>query len=262
MLLDLGFPDSCTVELTGDTDFALPQWKWPIWGKESGCIISNHWLIAPNKLVHLKQSRLKLLSTSRTSRFPQRFRMRAFVSGQQGLWNGCHHPQQNRSAVLSVGDASLVSLLCSENTSRPQLHSPKEPTCGLWKSPWKQWNKSLNWNLEFIPVLHRKKIRYRTTKPIVPRNLGRLWLTWKSSIFSFTTLFFIEAFIHVTKAARKHCDVSRRQALVSPVNNAGGIRTEMLSNILEVAYLTLLQATKKMLFFQYINSECYHFPLG
>lgn len=46
-------------------------------------------------------------------------------------------------------------------------------------------------------LLHRKKIRHRTTKPTVLRNLWRLWLTlisWKISFFFFSTFYFIKTF--------------------------------------------------------------------
>lgn len=91
------------------------------------------------------------------------------------------YPQESQAAVVRWGWLLLSSclLVCSENTPC-RGHSSQKPLCDLRKSPWKQWNKSLHWNLESIPVSHRKKIRHRTTKPVVQRNLGRLWLTLKS----------------------------------------------------------------------------------
>lgn len=90
------------------------------------------------------------------------------------------HPQESQ-AVVRWGQLPLSSclLVCSENTPC-RGHSSQKPLCDLRKSPWKQWNESLHWNLESIPVSHRKKIRCRTTEPVVQRNLGRLWLTGKS----------------------------------------------------------------------------------
>lgn len=90
-------------------------------------------------------------------------------------------PQESQAAVLRWDWLLLssCSLVCSENTPC-RGHSSQKPLCDLRKSPWKQWNKSLHWNLESIPVSHRKKIRHRTTKPVVQRDLGRLWLTLKT----------------------------------------------------------------------------------
>lgn len=60
-------------------------------------------------------------------------------------------------------------------------------------------------------LLHRKKIRHRTTKPIVLRNLWRLWLTlisWK--IFFLLYFVFHKNFSSKQpKPARKYCTVSR-----------------------------------------------------
>lgn len=49
-----------------------------------------------------------------------------------------HCPQQNTSVVLGVGDASLVSLVCSENTS-----SPPPPQCIHQNSPCVTFGKVL-----------------------------------------------------------------------------------------------------------------------
>lgn len=107
------------------------------------------------------------------------------------LWHS--GPGENRAAGLRWGQLLLVAgYWCALRTHPAEDKHHKAPPHDLRKSPWKQWNRSLHWNLESIPVSHRKKIRQRTTKPVVQRNLGRLYLTvksWKTFFFPYSLVF-------------------------------------------------------------------------
>lgn len=173
-------------------------------------------------------------------------------------------PQESQAAVLRWDWLLLssCSLVCSENTPC-RGHSSQKPLCDLRKSPWKQWNKSLHWNLESIPVSHRKKIRHRTTKPVVQRDLGRLWLTLKTwKTFSpLNAWYFIKSFhLCSPKAAREHCmgkdgynGASSWQNRQTKSRNA---------DCLDQVHLTLFQAATRTLVFQTLAANAAAFPSG
>lgn len=140
--------------------------------------------MAANKGGHLKQSScLQLPTVSKAFLQVSPEIQDGFCQWSIGNVNWTLLSRWNRSALLwrrrHLPGSSLVSHALWEHTPMSAFTMIAH-VCDLWKSPWKQWNKSLSCNLEFIAALHRKKIRYRTAKPLVLRNLDRLCLTWKS----------------------------------------------------------------------------------